>query len=370
MNRAASRESAIDEVIVVESVGSAEVAEKEPRHQVTVRQAFSGRALREPIPALRSTDIQSWDERSPNNLRTAATPTRIADAHIYIGSVSKLFVGYLTLKLADQGLLSLDDPLSAYLPNHPNADKITIRMLGHHRSGLADILRDTDFRQQVISDPTRCWKIDELISVSRRQTPAGSPGGGRRYANINSILLARVAEIATKTEFAELLRQHILDPWQLSQTGIVVKHLPVPHTLAFRHAKKDRWFSYGKQLINVTHSNPTWAGPAGFLYSTLHDLRVCVPKLVTGAGLEASIRTELLRWHEGDGQTRHGFHLDCVDGWLGHSGDVPGFNTSVWYHPEYQVSVIAWANLSNLADGSMPAEVAASRLRARYPPKP
>ncbi|MEO1404904.1 MAG: serine hydrolase domain-containing protein, partial [Pseudomonadota bacterium] len=66
-----------------------------------------------------------------------------------IGSVSKLFVGYIVLKLIDEGVLDLDQPVSDFRNDVPSADKITLLMLGNHTSGLFNPIYSKEFRAKI-----------------------------------------------------------------------------------------------------------------------------------------------------------------------------------------------------------------------------
>jgi CubicO group peptidase (beta-lactamase class C family) len=77
--------------------------------------------------------------------------------HFRFGSVTKLFIGNLILKLRDQGMLSLDQPISRYVGRVLNAERITLRQLGTDTSRLPDTIRNPEFQEAIVADPERVW---------------------------------------------------------------------------------------------------------------------------------------------------------------------------------------------------------------------
>jgi D-alanyl-D-alanine carboxypeptidase len=72
-----------------------------------------------------------------------------------IGSVTKTFTTTLIVQLAQEGKLSLEDPVSKFVAGVPNGDKITLRMLGNMTSGLPEYLANAEFRNAFFTDPSR-----------------------------------------------------------------------------------------------------------------------------------------------------------------------------------------------------------------------
>jgi hypothetical protein len=117
--------------------------------------------------------------------------------HTRIASVTKIFTITLLLQAADEGLLSLDDPMGRYYPNIPNGDQITLRLLAIHRSGFADYLDNQQFVAQWKADPKRVWRPDELVTYGIEGSPQFPPGRDFHYSNTNTVLLGLVLQQAT-----------------------------------------------------------------------------------------------------------------------------------------------------------------------------
>ena len=91
-------------------------------------------------------------------------PPTTAD-HYRIGSITKTMTATVILQLAQEGQLSLDDPISRYEPEVPNGDNITIANLLDMRSGLPGYNLDPVFLRAVDEDPERIWSPHEVLEV-------------------------------------------------------------------------------------------------------------------------------------------------------------------------------------------------------------
>jgi D-alanyl-D-alanine carboxypeptidase len=154
---------------------------------------------------------------------------RHADRFV-IASVTKTYVATLVLRLAEQGKLSLDDPLSDFVPEVENASRITIRMLLRHRSGLHDYFGDRQI-SDALDDPDHRWTRDEVIAGIIRRGAQGPPNQRFQYRNTNYVLLGRVLEIAGGAGPERLLQRLIAKPLGLRRTsfrrGGRLAHAPV-----------------------------------------------------------------------------------------------------------------------------------------------
>ncbi len=131
-----------------------------------------------------------------------------------IGSVTKNFVATLTLKLAEKGVLSLDDQLSDWLPDYPYIDPgITIRQLLNHTSGIFMYWNNDDLWKALIADRNRVWKPEEVLEYIRE--PHYPPGEGWRYSNTNYLLMAMIIEKATGETLGTNFKKQLWEPHQM-----------------------------------------------------------------------------------------------------------------------------------------------------------
>ena len=104
-----------------------------------------------------------------------------SDMYRDIGSAVKNLVAALALKLSEEGLLSLEDPVSQWLPGYRNVDgRVTIRQLLDHNSGIGNFTANQSFWDAVFRDPTRRWLPEEVLSyiggIGKTSCPFLGPG--------------------------------------------------------------------------------------------------------------------------------------------------------------------------------------------------
>ena len=142
--------------------------------------------------------------------KTPATP----ETSYPVASVSKRFTAALILRLADQGKLGLDDPLSSFFPEaRPRIGALTIRHLLDHTSGL-----------------TRGGPAPKAAAqnVLARGGTLREQGETWDYSNYNFSLLGLAIEKVTGRDFTEYLKDELVTPLQLTGTGYCEDGSPVP----------------------------------------------------------------------------------------------------------------------------------------------
>lgn len=273
--------------------------------------------------------------------------------HTRIGSITKTFTGTVVMQLAQQGLLTLDDPISTYVPNVPSGDRISLRQLADMTSGVASYTRSKKFTDRYFAKPDTIFTPEELLAVGLAESPLFEPGAKFDYSNTNTVLLGMVVEQVTKKPFEDVLQAQVLAALNLKNTVWPGEstELPSPfaqgYTLQGNLAKPDA-------PSNATHWNPAWGWTAGELISTIDDLLVYGRALGTGQGLlDAERQTE--RLSSFPGAAGYGIGMGCVDGWVGHTGELPGYNTSLFYDTTTETTVAVQTN-SDIASGDCPTD--------------
>ncbi|QSR85262.1 serine hydrolase [Methylacidimicrobium sp. B4] len=264
-----------------------------------------------------------------------------------IGSETKTFTVTALLQLADRKRLSLDDPIAQYLPKVPNGEKITLRDLAAMRSGLPCYTKNTQWQAIWIEQPCREWAPEELLRYAFAQDPLFPPGERYYYSNTNAILLGRVVEIVSGRPLADFLARQILRPCHLS-------HSSLPQGAEIRSPHAD---GYTKQMatgerVNATHWNRSWAWAAGALISHAEDLRRWAAIVAKGTLLSRATQEERLRFlPTDDPKVEYGLGLFRVNGWIGHNGSLPGYQSVVIYLPEKDLTLVVLVN-SDIPQGN------------------
>lgn len=196
-------------------------------------------------------------------------------------SITKTFIGALTLQLAEEGAFSLEDPVSKWVPAEvtekvKNVRESTVRMLLNHRTGIADVIEDNAFYLAVLNQPDRKWKPEDLIRYVYGDEPEFAPAGSdETYSNTNFLLLAMVIESATGQPHGQLLREKIIAPLGLAQTAYYW-HDPLP---AYTAQGYFDLYNNGT-ILNMTNYNTGSGNAYGGLYSNVYDLQVFIEALV------------------------------------------------------------------------------------------
>jgi D-alanyl-D-alanine carboxypeptidase len=140
-------------------------------------------------------------------------------AQFEVASITKTFVAALVLALVEDGVLGLDDDVTAHLPTRfAPVGSVTVRSLLDHTSGLPDFFEDPATAAIWLKDPSREWSPDELIEVTLG-LPRHEPGKFS-YANSNYVLIGLVIESVTASTVGEVLGRRILDPLGLPATRL------------------------------------------------------------------------------------------------------------------------------------------------------
>ncbi|MEV6688296.1 serine hydrolase domain-containing protein [Streptomyces sp. NPDC051130] len=267
--------------------------------------------------------------------------------HTRIGSVTKSFTVTAVLQLVDRGRLRLDDPVSKYLDGVPGGGRITIRQLAAMRSGLYNYPSDEAWQAELRAHPTRSWKPQELLDVAFRHPARFPPGARWEYSNTNTVLLGLLVEKLGGQDLSGYLRDHVLEPVGLKDTALPKgAEIPSPYVHGYTVAGTP-----GGKVLDASRWNPSWGWAAGAMTSTLDDLRTWVPAL-TGGKLPDGKRllepgTQAQRMEAlptGLPGVRYGLGVLDVNGWVGHNGELPGYETIAVRHPQQGVVMVVIVN--------------------------
>ncbi|WP_334126075.1 serine hydrolase domain-containing protein [Empedobacter brevis] len=133
------------------------------------------------------------------------------DTKFQLASVTKQFTAAAILQLVEKGKLSLDDKLSQFFPDYPNAEKVTIHMLLSHSSGLS--LGFKDLALSTIS-------ADSAYHEIKKMPYEFSPGTKSEYSNIGYYLLGKIIEKVSGEKYAAFLKKNIFEKAGMKNTGI------------------------------------------------------------------------------------------------------------------------------------------------------
>ena len=269
------------------------------------------------------------------------------------GSIMKPFISVVILQLVEEGRFSLDDPMTAVLPESvssrfSDSDQITVRMLLNHTSGIPDWITEAMIGE-ITADPQRIWEVDEYLDVAAAQKPYFPPGEGWRYSNTDYNLLGMVIEQATGRSWREEVRERIIKPLNLENT-----RLPEPGDLSISDNHAHGYLDMGGELIDFTKIDPSMAGAAGghALITTTMDLARFLNVVLAGglfqkpgtldemlAFVDVPDAVSVVRHITGYGLGIMKFLLPGNIEMLGHAGGTGGFASFIYFLPNQDMTV-------------------------------
>jgi D-alanyl-D-alanine carboxypeptidase len=311
----------------------------------------------------------------------ANSPPR-ADTHFRIASNTKTMTAAVIVLLAQEGKLSLDDPVSKYVPSVPNGDNITIVQLLEMRSGLYNYTNDPIISETIDSDPAKVWTPAELLAIAFAHPPNFLPGKEYEYNNTNYALLGLVAEKLDGKPLANCFQDRLFGPLGMKDTLLPASTsntLPDPYSHGYLYGSSSVALvgepPYSpevqaaaragtlppKDYTGVNHSN---AAAAGGVISTADNLATWIKALVGGRVFNANYQH---RWFDSlqpedpskpKGQ-KYGYGIAQLswgpDTIYFHGGETPGYNSKISYDPANDMTLIVWTNLPVSLDGQQTA---------------
>lgn len=263
-----------------------------------------------------------------------------------IGSITKNVVATLTFKLAEEGVLALEDSLFKWLPRHPKVDSsITIRQLLHHTSGLYMFWDNQQIWDDLKKYRTRAFTPEEVLAYIK--DPYFRPGQGWHYSNTNYLLLAMIITKATGSSLAAEFRRRFWEPLGLKNTYLSMEE-QLPENLA--HVWGDNFENDGSfrdltLLPRTSHETITY-GSSG-LFMTAGDLAFWCQSLFTGKVLKPSSMDQMLNFNrEGYGLGVHLIKKRITSGVkaYGHGGGNIGTSAYMVYLPDFETSIVVMIN--------------------------
>ncbi|MFJ6630031.1 serine hydrolase domain-containing protein [Streptomyces sp. NPDC091376] len=268
-----------------------------------------------------------------------------SDLHMRIGSVTKTFTITGLLRLVDRGEIGLDDPVSRYVEGVPDGDRITLRQLAAMRSGLYNYTDDDAWSKSLLADPQRTYTPRQLLDYAFAHPPDFPPGTKWEYSNTNTVLLGLVIEKVTGRSLGAELEQQVYEPLGLEQTSFPTSAaLPEPYARGYTDYSPTGATTTGA-TVDATHWNPSWAWAAGAMISSLEDLHTWVPALADGRLLEPATQKQRLDFGPtGHPGVAYGLGIMRVNDWIGHNGELPGYETLAVQLPSEDATLVVLIN--------------------------
>ena len=206
-----------------------------------------------------------------------------------IASITKAFTSVLILQLVEQKKIDLDKPIKTYLPKYSGegADTVKIKMLLNHTSGLPNADAGYNSVADALARGMPHYQmpatVDQLIDRYYSGKLLNEPGRVFSYNNADYIILGRIVEVVAGKPFEEVLKDRILTPLKMNDSGLLHERDVILH-LAPSYFSPEK----GAPLINDMPVYPENWFAAGGMYSTTGDLMKFADALYGGKLLSSA----------------------------------------------------------------------------------
>lgn len=297
------------------------------------------------------------------NLRTHKPVT--ADTLYSLASVTKMFVATMVVRLKEEGLLRLDDPIAKYVPSYiPDGHVVTVRELLGHTSGYPDVEGDADVIRW-LDNPNFKWRREIIMRHERRAT--FKPGTQFSYCNSCYVILGAVIESAGKTTVGGAFDRFITDPLGISALADFDRRAQfaprIAHGYDLQNGKLVDTFEGARDLgVPTSVWGVVWTD--GGIVASSDGVARFTDVLFGGRLVSHTSLMEMMKpgpdrsYGLGNAEVSFDSHE-----WHGHDGFYSGFTTESWYDFSRRLTITV---LTNRTDNNGPAGIIWNRLARAY----
>ena len=281
------------------------------------------------------TYLQAYGDGSVEPHKPAAPSMRYS-----IGSISKQFTAAAILLLAEDGKLSLDDPVSRFVPNLTRGNEVTIRELLSHTSGYQDYWPQDYVMPSMLQPVT----ADKILDQWARKPLDFDPGTDWQYSNTNFVIAGLIVEKASGKPFLKFLSDRIFSPLGMKSV-INIDQERLTETDATGYLR----YAIGP-LRRSPKEGKGWLFAAGELAMPAEDLArwdisMMNQSLLKPASYAAMEREMVLKNGLG---TRYGLGVgvrkELANRVIEHDGEVSGFTAENLVFPDQKIAVVVLTN--------------------------
>lgn len=281
------------------------------------------------------------------------------DDLLMAGSVGKTYALAVAMQLVKEEKINLDDRVAKYFAQEkwffrlPNAKDITVRQLMNHTSGLVRYEFKDTFTKDLIANPDKVWKPEELVSYLFDEKAPFEAGKGWDYSDTNYIVLGMIIEKVTGKKFYDLAQSRVIKPLKLKRT--IPQDRPDIKGLVQGYAgDKNPFGSFNRTIEKGRYIiNPQFEWTGGGWVTTAEDLAIWAKLMYEGRAFDSSLLSEILNGVPSPmlgKDVKYGLGViirpTAAGISYGHSGFFPGYRSDMMYFPDKKVSVAVQVNSS------------------------
>ena len=257
-----------------------------------------------------------------------------------IGSISKQFTAAAILMLAEEGSLSLDDPVSKYVSGLTRGNEVTIRELLSHTSGYQDYWPQ-DYVMPMMLKPVT---PNEILDRWARILLDFDPGTKWQYSNTNYVIAGVIVEKVSGMPLWTLLGKRVFTP-------LGMKSIADTNEKALPPSDPRGYFRYALGPLHPSpKEGPGWMFAAGELAMTAEDLAKWDISIINQTVLKPASYQEMetVVLLKNGAPTRYGLGVgvSTVEGHrvLAHGGEVSGFTAENIVLPDDKIAIVVLTN--------------------------
>ena len=252
-----------------------------------------------------------------------------------IGSITKMFTATMIMQLVEERKLKLTDTLDKFLPQLPNARKITILQILSHRSGIPNVSREQNAQGNVKTIP---MTKDEHLALIVKATPVFEPDTKSLYSNSGYFILGLIIEKLTGKSYEAALQEKIAVKIGLKDTYLATGNIDV---------NKNESLTYfilpGGEWKQVSETHPSILFSAGAIVSTPNDLVKFIQALFDGKIVSKESLEKMKTMKDGEGLGMVTF-IFAGKTFYGHTGGADNYGAWLAYLPEEKLAVAYTTN--------------------------
>jgi CubicO group peptidase (beta-lactamase class C family) len=280
------------------------------------------------------------------------------DMHFRNGAVAIAYMSTLVLRLVDQQVVSLDDPLATWLPDLPDAGQVTLRMLTNMTAGYPDYVQNPKLSQEVYADPFRQWTPQEQIDIGLSTPRVFAPGANWDYSHTNYVILGQALEKIGGKPLDVLMQEQVLGPMGLPNTvAWSTAEISEPVLHAFSSERRQALgIAPGTRFYEEsTYWNPSWTLAQGAIQTTdIVDMATSAAAVGEGTLLSpdshrAQIAPDLLGFgsplkgcpncHTLDETYNYGLGVVLIGDWIVQNPLFAGYGGVMAYLPARKIAI-------------------------------
>ncbi|MEV1023085.1 serine hydrolase domain-containing protein [Streptomyces sp. NPDC050264] len=313
------------------------------RSDHTGTQAAMDAAVKDGVPGVAGQSVDKygrWMGTSGVGSLKTGKPRSAHDGY-RVGSITKTFVSTVLLQMEAEGKLDLDDKVDQWLPgvvhgNGHDGDRISVRQLLNHTSGIFDVTSDEGFQKRVftkgfLKHRYDTWTPAQLVRIAMGHRPTFEPGTSWSYSNTNYVLAGMIIKKVSGHGYADEIERRIIGPLGLRATSLPGTDASMPAPSSRAYSKLTQEPKPTDRTYDVTELNPSLASSAGDMISDSGDLNRFYSALLRGKLLKPAQLKEMKDTVPIDGAPNVSYglglmrtELPCGGEVWGHSGGIHG----------------------------------------------